>query len=34
LGATELILENDVTVHVSRKYLKELKRHLGIGRDS
>jgi len=34
LGATELILENNVTVHVSRKYLKELKRHLGIGRDS
>ncbi|MGE7113108.1 LytTR family DNA-binding domain-containing protein [Lysinibacillus sp. NPDC047702] len=34
LGTTELILENDVTVHVSRKYLKELKRHLGIGRDS
>lgn len=34
LGTTELMLENDVTVHVSRKYLKELKRHLGIGRDS
>ena len=34
IGTTELILENDVSVHVSRKYLKELKRHLGIGRDS
>ncbi len=34
IGTTELILENDVSVHVSRKYLKELKQHLGIGRDS
>ncbi|MGE8034555.1 response regulator [Lysinibacillus sp. KCTC 33748] len=34
IGTTELILENDVSVHVSRKYLKELKHHLGIGRDS
>lgn len=34
IGTTVLILENDVSVHVSRKYLKELKRHLGIGRDS
>lgn len=25
IGTTELILENDVSVHVSRKYLKELK---------
>jgi len=34
IGSTELLLDNDVSIHVSRKYLKELKRHLGIGRDS
>lgn len=33
IGTTQLLLENDVTIHVSRKYIKELKRHLGIGRD-
>ncbi|MGM7634419.1 LytTR family DNA-binding domain-containing protein [Bacillus sp. Hm123] len=34
IGATELLLENDVSIHVSRKYLKELKQQLGIGRSS
>ncbi|MEG0260190.1 MAG: LytTR family DNA-binding domain-containing protein [Lysinibacillus sp.] len=34
IGSTELLLDNDVSIHVSRKYLKELKRQLGIGRDS
>ena len=34
IGATELLLDNDVSIHVSRKYLKELKRLLGIGRES
>ncbi|GLC87118.1 LytTR family DNA-binding domain-containing protein [Lysinibacillus piscis] len=33
IGTTELLLENDVSIHVSRKYLKELKHYLGIGRD-
>lgn len=33
IGMTQLLLENDVAIHVSRKYLKELKSHLGIGRD-
>ncbi|MFC6334633.1 LytTR family DNA-binding domain-containing protein [Paenibacillus septentrionalis] len=33
IGMTQLLLDNDATIHVSRKYLKELKRHLGIGRD-
>lgn len=33
IGTTQLLLDNDATIHVSRKYLKELKRHLGIGRD-
>lgn len=33
IGSTELLLENEVSIHVSRKYLKELKRQLGIGRD-
>lgn len=32
IGTTQLLLENDVAIHVSRKYLKELKLHLGIGR--
>lgn len=32
IGATQLVLDNDVSIHVSRKYLKELKHHLGIGR--
>lgn len=34
IGSTELLLDNDVSIHVSRKYLKELKRLLGIGRES
>ncbi|MGG0658431.1 LytTR family DNA-binding domain-containing protein [Rummeliibacillus pycnus] len=33
LGTTELILHNETTVHVSRKYLKDLKKKLGIGRE-
>ncbi|WP_397538352.1 LytTR family DNA-binding domain-containing protein [Rummeliibacillus pycnus] len=33
LGSTELILHNGTTVHVSRKYLKDLKNKLGIGRE-
>jgi len=33
LGSTELILHNGATVHVSRKFLKELKKKLGIGRE-
>ena len=33
IGSTELILDNDVSINVSRKYLKELKHHLGIGRE-
>ncbi len=33
IGSTELLLDNDVSIHVSRKYLKDLKRQLGIGRD-
>ena len=33
LGSTELILHNGATVHVSRKFLKDLKKKLGIGRE-
>lgn len=33
IGTTQLLLENEATIHVSRKYLKDLKQHLGIGRD-
>ncbi|WP_313894729.1 LytTR family DNA-binding domain-containing protein [Psychrobacillus sp.] len=33
IGSTELVLEDESSVHVSRKYLKELKSRLGIGRD-
>jgi DNA-binding LytR/AlgR family response regulator len=33
IGTTQLVLDNDTSIHVSRKYLKELKNHLGIGRD-
>lgn len=33
LGATQVLLENGVSVHISRKYLKELKAALGIGRE-
>lgn len=31
LGSTELILYNETNVHVSRKYLRDLKIKLGIG---
>lgn len=34
IGTTQLLLDNEVSLHVSRKYLKDLKRHLGIGRDA
>lgn len=30
--STEVVLEDESSVHVSRKYLKELKSRLGIGR--
>jgi DNA-binding LytR/AlgR family response regulator len=33
IGSTELLLDNGVSIHVSRKYLKQLKRQLGIGRE-
>lgn len=33
IGSTEIILDDESSVHVSRKYLKELKKRLGIGRD-
>ncbi|WP_062051086.1 LytTR family DNA-binding domain-containing protein [Bacillus sp. JCM 19034] len=33
LGSTEVILDDESSVHVSRKYLKELKSRLGIGRN-
>lgn len=33
IGHTQLLLENEASIHVSRKYLKDLKRHLGIGRE-
>lgn len=33
IGSTELLLDDESSVHVSRKYFKELKRRLGIGRD-
>ena len=34
LGAAQLLLDNEVTIHISRKYMKQLKNQLGIGRDS
>lgn len=34
ISSTELFLDNDVSMHVSRKYVKDLKRQLGIGRES
>ena len=34
IGSTELLLDNGVSMHVSRKYLKELKSQLGIGKES
>ncbi|OCS86669.1 LytTR family DNA-binding domain-containing protein [Caryophanon tenue] len=33
LGTTEAVLSNGVSIHISRKYMKELKQKLGIGRD-
>ncbi|WP_042478942.1 LytTR family DNA-binding domain-containing protein [Bacillus ndiopicus] len=33
IGTTQLLLENDTSIPVSRKYLKDLKRHLGIGKE-
>lgn len=33
IGSTEIILDDESSVHVSRKYLKELKSRLGIGRE-
>lgn len=33
IGSTEIILDDESCVHVSRKYFKELKSRLGIGRD-
>ena len=33
IGTTQLLLENATSIPVSRKYLKDLKRHLGIGKD-
>nr|WP_255731569.1 LytTR family DNA-binding domain-containing protein [Solibacillus sp. MA9] len=32
IGTTQVLLDNGVSVHISRKYLKELKTQLGIGR--
>lgn len=33
IGTTEIILDDELSVHVSRKYFKALKNRLGIGRD-
>lgn len=33
IGMMQLVMENGTTAHVSRKYLKNLKKRLGIGRD-
>ena len=33
MGSTQAILENGVLIHISRKYLKELKVQLGIGKE-
>lgn len=33
VGTTLLILDNGTSVHVSRKYFKELKKKLGIGKE-
>lgn len=33
IGSMEIILDDESSVHISRKYLKELKKRLGIGRD-
>lgn len=33
LGSTQAILDNGVSIHISRKYIKELKTKLGIGKE-
>ena len=33
IGSTEALLDNDVSVHISRKYLKDLKTKLVIGKE-
>lgn len=33
IGSTEALLDNDVAIHISRKYLKQLKSKLGIGKE-
>lgn len=33
LSSTQVLLENGVSIHISRKYIKELKFKLGIGRE-
>lgn len=33
LGSTQVLLENGVSVPISRKYMKQLKQKLGIGRE-
>lgn len=33
LSSTQALLENGVSIHISRKYIKELKSKLGIGRE-
>lgn len=32
IGSTQVLLDNGVSIHISRKYLKELKVKLGIGK--
>lgn len=32
IGSTQVLLDNGVSMHISRKYLKQLKELLGIGR--
>ncbi|MGE6259258.1 LytTR family DNA-binding domain-containing protein [Heyndrickxia sporothermodurans] len=34
IGMMQLVMENGTTAHVSRMYLKMLKKRLGIGRDT
>lgn len=33
IGSTQVLLDNGVSIHISRKYLKELKVKLGIGKE-
>ncbi|MEK4699490.1 LytTR family DNA-binding domain-containing protein [Solibacillus sp. FSL R7-0668] len=33
LSSTQALLENGVSIHISRKYIKELKSKLGIGKE-